>query len=217
MSWTAYDDPVVARKMTSLALQELGRWLIEPEFHEPWNVFLKWMERIRPTLGMRPRLMDVGCASGYYGVLLRLRYGDSVSYCGCERSEALRDFSRTVFGHNWHDTWAPQSDGRISFGPENPNYDIVLSGSMLQHEQDWEQSLTAQVYACRRWLIIHKIPTADALGQRQKQAYGVTMNEWNFPVWLINEKVGRKPVDEHWFASVEPHWSGLYDLGGVQS
>ena len=218
MSWTAYDDPVVARKMTALALQELGRWLMEPEFHEPWNVFLDWIGRIMPTLPLRnTSLLDVGCASGYYGALLRLRFGQNIDYRGCDRSRALLDFGVSVFGHSWHSLWEPHSDGRVSFGPVNPHYDIVLSGSMLQHEEHWEQALAEQVRVCRRWLIIHKIPIANTLVQRQKQAYGVTMNEWNFPVWLINEKVGRKPVDEHWFASVEPHWSGLYDLGGVQS
>ena len=213
MSWTAYDAPVVARKMTSLALQELGRWLVEPEFHEPWNVFVKWLKHIRLEQATATSILDVGCASGYYLPVIRRYFSDTWNYYGCDRSGELLALGRIFFGHGiniWHPLGGGVSQEVL---PSQTNaYDVVLSGSMLQHEEHWEQALAEQVRVCRRWLIIHKIPIADTLVQRQKQAYGVTMNEWNFPVWLIHEKVGRKPVEEHWFASAEPHWSGLYDL-----
>ena len=207
MSWTAYDDPVVARKMTSLALQELGRWVGgDREFHEPWNVFVKWLKKITQDDSFAESILDVGCAAGYYRAIVKLT-NRHISYSGIDRSHALLELGRRIF--DAYDICHP---------PKNYNewrvgeYDIVLSGSMLQHEEHWEPALAEQVRVCRRWLIIHKIPISETLVQHQKQAYGVTMDEWNFPVALINEKVGRKPVDEHYFASAEPHWSGLYDL-----
>ena len=223
MSWTAYDDPVVARKMTSLALQELGRWLVEPEFHEPWNVFCEFMDYLVPQTVPRPSidgyynkwsvsLLDVGCAAGYYKPMLRVRYPLLVlSYEGIERSNALHDLAFSLFEIDSYSTLTDM-ENNPDYGNGQQSFDVVLSGSMLQHEEHWEKALAEQISVCSRWLIIHKIPIADTLIQRQKEAYGVTMNEWNFPVSLIHEKVGRKPVKEHYFASAEPHWSGLYDL-----
>lgn len=212
MSWTAYHDRAVARKMTSLALQELGRWIIEPNFHEPWNVFKRFMNRIRTPGYNGPRtFLDVGCAAGYYGAVLRLIHGHFWHYNGVESSGPLRELAFHIFGFRPYESIA-QAEYR-SWSYEKDTWEVVLSGSVLQHEEHWEPFLNEQLRVCDRWLIIHKIPIAPTLVMRQKQAYGATMNEWNFPVTLINEKIGREPVEEHWFKSSEPHWSGLYDLG----
>ena len=218
MSWTAYDDPEVARKMTAGALAELSRWIGgDHEFHEPWKVFCGFMDYIKtPGYNMSRNFLDVGCAAAYYYPILKLHQGWFWNYQGIERSQPLRELAFSVFGVRAHPSIGDaRSHGAMITSNEPIEYhqwQIVLSGSMLQHEEDWGESLAEQIGVCDRWLIIHKIPIADTLVQRQKQAYGVTMNEWNFPVALINEKVGRKPVDEHYFATAEPHWSGLYDL-----
>lgn len=243
MSWTAYDDPEVARKMTGLALGELGRWIAgDHEFHEPWKVFVRFMDHIRtPGYNASRSFLDVGCAAGYYGAVLRSVHGNFWNYEGVERSAWLRELAYQVFGI--------RPDQSISEAMDKPwkndidedgciqrvKWAVVLSGSVLQHEEHWQPFLKEHIAVCDHWLIIHKIPIVPRLEitnatshlrhksarefldsttveHHTKTAYGVEMDEWHFPVQVINDAIGKAPVMEHYFPSNPPHWSGLYDL-----
>lgn len=227
MTWTAYDDPDVARKMTANALTELGRWVCgDHEFHQPWKVFCEFMDYIGQRQSISDntgRIADFGCAAGYYRVILNLHLPNSVWqwYYGIERSRPLRELSM-IFEPSHSLIFEPSRSfvTADSLYYDAHLFDLVLSGSMLQHEEHWEQALAEQMRVCRRWLIIHKIPIRSFNGltkhsevsHHKKMAYGVEMDEWHFPVEIINDKVGRRPVKEHYFHNDPPHWSGLYDL-----
>ena len=131
-------------------------------------------EAVTATGLQNPRLLDVGCGSGYYSEVFAALVAGGVRYTGIDYSEAMIERARTHFPSSEFDvadaTRLPYADGA---------FDVVFNGVSLMHIIDYQAAIreAARVAAC--YCVFHTVPVFQDHQTTflRKYAYGAPVVE----------------------------------------
>jgi ubiquinone/menaquinone biosynthesis C-methylase UbiE len=126
-------------------------------------------DAVRHTEGQRGRIVEVGCASGYYYEVLSHLLGHEIRYLGVDYSRAMIDQARR---HYPGVPFLVADATNLPFG--DSSCDLLISGTVLLHVQNYPAVIAESARVTRRWAIFHKTPTCrGATRYYTKNAYGV--------------------------------------------
>lgn len=141
---------------------------------EPRRDFKVAAEAIAATGIPRPRLLDVGCGSGYYSEVFSTLLPDGVDYTGVDYSDAMIERARARYPSASFEvadaTRLPHADGA---------YDIVFNGVSLMHIIDYQAAIREAARVAARYCVFHTVPVfADhPTAYLRKYAYGAPVVE----------------------------------------
>jgi SAM-dependent methyltransferase len=174
---------------------------------EPRLDFKVAAEAIDATGIMHPRVLEVGCGSGYYSEVLATLLPNRISYTGVDYSEAMIARARACYLSTSFEvadaTKLPYADAA---------FDIVFNGVSLMHVVDYPAAIreAARVAAC--YCIFHGVPVFDDYRTTflRKYAYGAPVVEVVFgkqELISLCQQAGLR---------LERQWPGLpYDVSSV--
>jgi SAM-dependent methyltransferase len=168
-AWASDAIPSAQRRLVDIQLQETREG--SPPAH-----FQAFAEAVRATGLADGRLLEVGCASGYYEEVLRLLVGNRFSYTGLDYSMALLWLGR----HEYPAVAFSGGDAKqLPFG--DAAFDVVVSGGVILHVPDYEAAISEAARVARSWVVFHRTPVwKGATRFFTKNAYGVECVEVEF-------------------------------------
>jgi spore maturation protein CgeB len=118
------------------------------------------------------RVLEVGCASGYYKEALE-SLGLQLAYTGVDYAPALLAQGKA------HDPTLQLVVGDAAALPFSDDaVDVVLSGSVLLHMPNWQAGLAEACRVARSYVVLHRTPVTSAQTTfLSKRAYGVPVVE----------------------------------------
>ena len=139
-----------------------------------YDVFIRLLARI-PDVGTKS-LLEVGCSSGYYADVLRLR-DIRTKFAGCDFASEFVTLARRRF---------PSVDFRVEdatrLGYGDASWDIVVSGCCILHIPNYPAAIREAARVARSWVLFHRTPVIHTTPTRyyRKLAYGVSCIEIHF-------------------------------------
>lgn len=139
-----------------------------------YDVFVRVLDRI-PDIDAKS-LLEVGCSSGYYAEVLRLR-GRRTTYAGCDFAPEFIALARAR---------VPGADFRVADATKldyaDASWDIVVSGGCILHILDYPAAIREAARVARSWVLFHRTPVIHTTPTRhyRKLAYGVPCIEIHF-------------------------------------
>lgn len=98
------------------------------------------------------KLLDVGASSGYYSEVLKT-IGFPCKYTALDFSTYFKDLAAQLF---------PDIEFKIGSATElpfeNDSFDIVLSGAVLMHLQNYQKAIQEAARVSRRYVVFHRTP-----------------------------------------------------------
>jgi len=133
-------------------------------------------DAVRMTECEDGKIIEVGCASGYYLEVLSFLLQHAIDYIGIDYSLALIELARQYYPNN---TFLVGDASELPFNSKTA--DIVISGCVLLHMANYRQGIAESVRVSRKWVIFHRTPVV--VGPTiyfTKRAYGVRCLEIGF-------------------------------------
>ncbi|MBI3790825.1 MAG: class I SAM-dependent methyltransferase, partial [Gemmatimonadetes bacterium] len=147
------------------------------EANPAWDALVALLRPLVASMpGGRPRLLEVGCSSGYHGEVFALRQL-AVAYAGCDYSSAFVTMARETYPEVPFEvadaTALPFPDGSA---------DILLSGCCLLHIPDYEAAIRESARVAARYVVFHRTPVLHRAPTTyyRKLAYDVETVEIHF-------------------------------------
>ena len=131
-------------------------------------------EAVTATAIPHPRLLEVGCGSGYYSEVFATLLPDGVDYTGIDYSDAMIERARARYPSMVFEvadaTRLPYPDGA---------FDIVFNGVSLMHIIDYQAAIREAARVAARCCIFHTVPVFDNFQTTflSKYAYGAPVVE----------------------------------------
>jgi ubiquinone/menaquinone biosynthesis C-methylase UbiE len=123
---------------------------------EPRLDFQVAAEAIAATGIANPRLLEVGCGSGYYSEVFATLLPGGVDYTGIDYSRAMIERARARYPSTAFEvadaTRLPYADGA---------FDIVFNGVSLMHIIDYRAAIREAARVAARYCIFHTVPVFD--------------------------------------------------------
>ena len=169
----AWQDPSIPQQQLGIAEAELKAF----EQHRSVPVFDTFAELLSRIPGVSSMsLLEVGCASGYYADVLRIR-GIGARYTGCDYSPALIALATQRLPGTAFDV---QDATRL--GHDDASFDIVVSGCCILHIPDYAAAIREAARVARSHVLFHRTPVlhVSPTMHYRKLAYGVECVEIHF-------------------------------------
>jgi SAM-dependent methyltransferase len=131
-------------------------------------------EAIAATGIANPRLLEVGCGSGYYSDVFATLLAGGVSYTGIDYSDAMISRAHAHY---------PSGNFRVADATglpyANGAFDIVFNGVSLMHIVDYHAVIREAARVASRYCILHTVPVFDDHRTTflRKYAYGAPVVE----------------------------------------
>lgn len=109
----------------------------------------------------RLTLLDMGCASGYYSEVISTLTGERFEYTGADYSDAMLAVARK----RYPDIRFMNLDIRHIDLPDK-SYDVVLSGAVIVHVEEWKEAIRELTRITRSFLILHRTPVTNGKSYR---------------------------------------------------
>jgi SAM-dependent methyltransferase len=164
-------------------------------------------EAVAATGMANPRLIDVGCGSGYYSDVFATLLSGTTHYTGVDYSDAMITRARARYPSAAFEvadaTRLPYADGA---------FDIVFNGVSLMHIIDYPAAIREAARVASRYCIFHSVPVFENYRTTflKKYAYGAPVVEVVFDkqeLLSLCRSVGLR---------LEQEWAGIaYDVSGV--
>jgi SAM-dependent methyltransferase len=141
---------------------------------EPRLDFTVAAEAIAATGIANPRLLEVGCGSGYYSEVFATLLTGGVRYTGIDYSDAMIARARAHYPSASFEvadaTRLPHADGA---------FDIVFNGVSLMHIVDYQAAIREAARVASRYCIFHTVPVFAEYPTTflSKYAYGAPVIE----------------------------------------
>jgi SAM-dependent methyltransferase len=141
---------------------------------EPRLDFKVAAEAIAATPIATPRVLDVGCGSGYYSEVFATLLSGGVQYTGIDYSDAMIARARTHY---------PSGNFQVADATKLPYpdaaFDIVFNGVSLMHIVDFQSAIREAARVAARYCIFHSVPVFDDYHTTylRKYAYGAPVVE----------------------------------------
>jgi SAM-dependent methyltransferase len=140
---------------------------------------------LAPWLRAGERVIEIGCASGYYYEALEYLLKQRIAYHGVDYSEALiamaRDFYPPAKGEVDGGALFTVADGSaLPFA--DGSFEVAVSGCVLLHVADWRGQIAEAARVASRAVVLHRTPIRRR-GKSEtmvKRAYGVETVEHVF-------------------------------------
>lgn len=131
-------------------------------------------DAVAATHEVNPRVLEIGCGSGYYGEILPRLLGRAISYVGVDYSTAMTALARQMYPA----TEFVAGDA-LALPVATSSCDICLSGTSLMHIPDYRNAVKEMVRVSSRWCIFHTVPVMShrATLVLSKLAYGERVPE----------------------------------------
>jgi SAM-dependent methyltransferase len=141
---------------------------------EPRLDFSVAAEAVIATGIAAPRLIEVGCGSGYYSEVLASLIPGGVSYTGIDYSDAMIARARA----NYPSIAFEVADATRLPHPDR-TFDIVFNGVSLMHIIDYEAAIHEAARVADRFCILHTVPIFNdhPTTYLSKYAYGAPVVE----------------------------------------
>ncbi len=165
------------------AIPEKQRAIVDPQLKAyragvRVPVFDALVDVLRANVGglSGSRLLEIGCASGYYSEVFAIN-GVGLRYEGCDYSPAFIDLARRLYPGIPFDV---QDATGLRYG--DASFDIVVSGCCILHIPEYERAIAEAARVSRRWVAFHRTPVLHMHGPvtYTKKAYGVGTIETHF-------------------------------------
>ena len=174
---------------------------------EPRLDFSVAAEAIAATNIATPRLLEVGCGSGYYSEVFATLLPGGVDYTGIDYSDAMIARARASYPSATFEvadaTRLPYADGA---------FEIVFNGVSLMHIIDYQAAIREAARVAARYCIFHTVPVFHNFETTflRKYAYGAPVVEVVFGKQALIESC------EHAGLRLEREWPGIpYDVHEV--
>jgi SAM-dependent methyltransferase len=131
-------------------------------------------EAIAATGITNPRLLDVGCGSGYYSGVMATLLPGGVRYTGIDYSEAMIARARAQY---------PSTAFEVADATKLPYaddaFDIVFNGVSLMHIIDYQAAIREAARVAARFCVFHSVPVFHDYRTTflSKYAYGAPVAE----------------------------------------
>lgn len=167
--WKAGSIPAAQNQIVAHELQEMYAGRVT-------KTYSALAEAVRLTGQENGKIIEVGCATGYYYEVLRYLLGHNIQYRGIDYSEAMIAEARLKY------PGIPFEVGDATRLPlPNEAFDILISGCVLLHVLDYKKAIAESARVTRKWVIFHRTPvTNGATSYFKKKAYGVPCMEVHF-------------------------------------
>jgi SAM-dependent methyltransferase len=141
---------------------------------EPRLDFTVAAEAVMATGIVAPRLLEVGCGSGYYSEVFAALVPGGVGYTGIDYSEAMIARARS----NYPSTTFEAADATRLPYPDDA-FDIVFNGVSLMHIIDYPAAIREAARVAGRYCVLHTVPVFDdhQTTYLSKYAYGAPVVE----------------------------------------
>jgi SAM-dependent methyltransferase len=120
---------------------------------EPRLDFRVAAQAVAATGLANPRLLEVGCGSGYYSDVFASLLADRIGYTGCDYSLAMITRARTHYP-----TAAFEVADATRLPYADAAFDIVFNGVSLMHIIDYEAAIREAARVASRYCIFHTVP-----------------------------------------------------------
>jgi SAM-dependent methyltransferase len=174
---------------------------------EPRLDFKVAAEAIAATGIAHPRLLEVGCGSGYYSDVFATLLPGGVLYTGTDYSDAMIARARAHY---------PSISFEVADATKLPYadaaFDIVFNGVSLMHIIDYQTAIREAKRVAARYCIFHGVPVFDEYRTTflRKYAYGAPVVE------VIFDKQELMSLCRVAGLRLEREWSGIpYDVSSV--
>jgi SAM-dependent methyltransferase len=141
---------------------------------EPRLDFRIAAEAVAATGIAKPRLIEIGCGSGYYSEVFATMLAGGVDYTGIDYSDAMIARARSRYPAA---TFEVADATRL--GHEDKAFDIVFNGVSLMHIVDYPAAIREAARVSARFCILHTVPVFDDHRTTflRKYAYGAPVVE----------------------------------------
>lgn len=131
-------------------------------------------EAVRATGIASPRLLEVGCGSGYYSEVFAELVPGGATYTGIDYSEAMIARARS----RYPSTAFEVADATRLPYPDDA-FDIVFNGVSLMHIVDYQAAIREAARVAGHYCILHTVPVFDdhQTTYLSKYAYGAPVVE----------------------------------------
>jgi SAM-dependent methyltransferase len=141
---------------------------------EPRLDFTVAAEAIAATGIANPRVLEVGCGSGYYSDVFATLLPSGISYAGIDYSDAMIARARAH---------CPSASFQVADATRLPYaegaFDIVFNGVSLMHIIDYQAVIREAARVASRYCVFHSVPVFDDYRTTylRKYAYGAPVVE----------------------------------------
>jgi len=144
---------------------------------EPRLDFRVAAQAVAATGIVHPRLIEVGCGSGYYSEVLATLVPAGVQYTGIDYSDAMIEHARA---HYPSAAFEVADATRLPYA--NGAFDIVFNGVSLMHIVDYQAAIREAARVAAHYCILHTVPVFDNYRTTflTKYAYGAPVVEMVF-------------------------------------
>jgi SAM-dependent methyltransferase len=141
---------------------------------EPRLDFTVAAEAVMATGIVTPRLLEVGCGSGYYSEVFADLVVGGVSYTGIDYSEAMIARARARYPSI---PFEVADATRLAY-PDDA-FDIVFNGVSLMHIIEYQAAIREAARVAERYCVLHTVPVFDNYQTTylRKFAYGAPVVE----------------------------------------
>lgn len=192
-AWQDEGIPLSQRKLVDEQLRDMHQGKVV-------DVFRVAAAAIRRTGLTAPSVLELGCASGYYGEVLATLVGPDVSYAGMDFSAAMIGEARRRYPSG---EFVQGDATALPFA--DASYDILMSSALILHVEDYPLAIRETARVSQGWCVFHRTPVTllAPTAWFEKLAYGVRVFEvcFNEPELLELfgsahlEVVDRLPID----------------------
>ena len=168
-AWKDQNIPKAQRAIVNTELKHMYQKEVIP-------IYRILAEAVRMTGCENGKIIEVGCASGYYSEVLAFLLQHAIEYVGIDYSRALIDLALLYYPNN---TFLVGDASELPFASKTA--DIVISGCVLLHMANYRHGIAESVRVSRNWVIFHRTPVV--IGPTihfTKLAYGVRCLEIAF-------------------------------------
>jgi len=208
-SWKSDLIPARQRELVDRQLAEYAKGTPNAVF----DVLVEMLKVNIPNLNSCT-LLEVGCSSGYYSEVLRLRQIEA-KYLGCDYSEPFINLAREKH---------PQSSFRVEDATnlhyENDSFDIVVSGCCILHIDDYDAAIAEAARVSRKYVLFHRTPVLHLTGPSyfRKKAYGVDTFEIHFNEHQLIQRMRKHGLNLADVNSISTSWvPGLSDALAIKT
>ncbi len=174
----AWQQPEVAtrqRQLVERELDEMYRGQLVPPFQA-------LADAIRPFISSGTKMLEIGCASGYYfEVLSYLLSGTRFEYTGVDYSEPLIEMAQRIYTDSGPTSRFETGDGaNLRFADRA--FDVAISSCVILHTPNYADHIKETCRLAARHLVLHRTPLCKKheTFRMRKQGYGVEMVELRF-------------------------------------
>ena len=169
----AWQDDSIPERQRGLVQRELAAMYQG----RPPQVYQVLADALRGCLGSADRLLEIGCASGYYYEALSYILNRPIRYTGVDYSHPLIVMAKDFY---------PQTQFHVADGAALPYadnaFDVVVSSCVLLHVTNFEAHIAETARVAGRWVVAHRTPVCRRRPTQYmtKTAYGVETVELRF-------------------------------------